>query len=107
MRGAPDIDIQLQKHKKKTVRELRLPEPLHLIGINIASFTRFSRQKLAFRSESRAIPRKAASPHCDPDTQTMSLQPGLAADEHGAPDGAIWLLTDEDDGHIIRISRAD
>ena len=25
MRGAPDIDIQLQKHKKKTVRELRLP----------------------------------------------------------------------------------
>ena len=41
------------KHKKKTVRELRLPEPLHLIRINIASFARFSRQKLACRRRSR------------------------------------------------------
>jgi hypothetical protein len=56
MRGAPGIDIQLQKHKKKTVRQLRPPEPLHLIRINIARFPRFSRQKLTFRGETGRSP---------------------------------------------------
>jgi glucose/arabinose dehydrogenase len=32
---------------------------------------------------------------------------GRIRDVKVAPDGAIWLLTDEDDGQIIRISRAD
>ena len=31
---------------------------------------------------------------------------GRIRDVNIAPDGSIWLLTDEDDGQIIRISRA-
>jgi hypothetical protein len=55
--------FQLQKHKKKTVRELRLPEPLHLIRTNIASFVRFSRPKLACWGKSNDDP-AAKQPHC-------------------------------------------
>jgi glucose/arabinose dehydrogenase len=31
---------------------------------------------------------------------------GRIRDVKVAPDGSIWLLTDEDDGEIIRLSRA-
>jgi len=32
---------------------------------------------------------------------------GRIRDINVAPDGSIWLLTDEEDGQIIRLSRAD
>ena len=32
---------------------------------------------------------------------------GRIRDINVAPDGSIWLLTDERDGQIIRLSRAD
>ena len=32
---------------------------------------------------------------------------GRVRDVNVAPDGSVWLLTDEDDGAIIRLSRAE
>jgi glucose/arabinose dehydrogenase len=32
---------------------------------------------------------------------------GRIRDVNVAPDGSIWLLTDEDNGEIIRLSRAE
>jgi glucose/arabinose dehydrogenase len=32
---------------------------------------------------------------------------GRIRDVNVAPDGSIWLLTDEEDGAVIRISRSD
>jgi glucose/arabinose dehydrogenase len=32
---------------------------------------------------------------------------GRIRDVNVAPDGSIWLLTDERDGRIVRLSRAD
>ena len=60
-RRAPDIDSNCETQKENGP-ELRLPEPLHLIRINIASFVRFSRQKLACSGASPMIA-TATRPH--------------------------------------------